>query len=139
MPASVVVDAGFLVTLLNKREAKHAWAVAESRNHPPPWHTCEAVLSETFFFIDTRSAPAVTQLMSHGALRCSFSFADAFEPVLSLMAKYSDVPMSFADACLVRMTEMLPNPLVLTTDSDFRIYRRYGRRIIPCVLPDRGR
>jgi len=46
------------------------------------------------------------------------------------------VPMSLADACLVRMTEILCEPILLTTDPDFRIYRRLGRRIVPCVLPD---
>ena len=49
--------------------------------------------------------------------------------------KYSNVPMSFADACLVRMSEVLPNPTVLTTDSDFHVYRRHGRQVIPCVTP----
>ena len=52
------------------------------------------------------------------------------------MQKYADVPMSLADACLVRMTEILPDPVLLTTDTDFRIYRRHGRKTIPCVLPD---
>ena len=45
------------------------------------------------------------------------------------------VPMSIADACLVRLTETLPDPLLLTTDSDFRIYRRLGRRVIPVRIP----
>lgn len=51
------------------------------------------------------------------------------------MRKYADVPMSLADACLVRMTEVLPEPIVLTTDADFRVYRRHGRQVVPCVLP----
>jgi predicted nucleic acid-binding protein len=51
------------------------------------------------------------------------------------MKKYADVPMSFADACLVRMTETMANPLLLTTDNDFRIYRRHSRQIIPSVIP----
>jgi uncharacterized protein len=55
---------------------------------------------------------------------------------LALLRKYAVVPMSFADACLVRMTETLPDPILLTTDTDFRIYRRLGRKTIPCVLPD---
>jgi predicted nucleic acid-binding protein len=55
--------------------------------------------------------------------------------VLKLLEKYADVPMSFADACLVRMTETLNSPMLLTTDADFRIYRRHGRQVIPCVLP----
>jgi len=57
------------------------------------------------------------------------------EPVLKLVQKYADVPMSLADACLVRMAEMLPDPVVLTTDSDFRVYRRHSRQIVPCVMP----
>ena len=52
-------------------------------------------------------------------MQVSFSLADHQEPVLELMDKYADVPMSLADACLVRMTEVLPEPVVLTTDTDF--------------------
>jgi len=55
--------------------------------------------------------------------------------LLQLMEKYADVPMSLADACLVRMTETLAEPVVLTTDTDFRIYRRHSRHAVPCVLP----
>ncbi len=51
------------------------------------------------------------------------------------MEKYADVPMSLADACLVRMTETLPDPVLLTTDADFTIYRRHSRHAVPCVLP----
>ena len=43
--------------------------------------------------------------------------------------------MSFADACLVRMTETLNNTVLLTTGAVLRFYRRHGRHIIPGVLP----
>ncbi len=52
------------------------------------------------------------------------------------MQKYADVPMSFADACLVRMTEQLSDPVLLATDADFRLYRRHSRQIVPCVVPE---
>ena len=51
------------------------------------------------------------------------------------MQKYAAQPMSLADACLVRMSETLSDPLVLTTDSDFRVYRRHSRQVVPCVIP----
>jgi len=51
------------------------------------------------------------------------------------MEKYSSVPMSLADACLVRMTEVLSEPTLLTTDADFRIYKRHGRNAIPIAMP----
>ena len=45
------------------------------------------------------------------------------------------VPMSLADACLVRMSETLPDPVLLAIDSDFRAYRRHSRQAIPAVMP----
>jgi uncharacterized protein len=57
------------------------------------------------------------------------------EPVVKLMEKYSDVPMGFADACLVRMTETFADPIILTTDQDFRVYRRHSRQVVPCAIP----
>src|SRR5438093_685934 len=61
--------------------------------------------------------------------------AGDLEPVLRLMQKYVSLPMSLADACLVRMSETLPDPVILTTDADFRIYRRHSRQIVPCATP----
>lgn len=75
-------------------------------------------------------------LLRRGVIVPAFNFDGATEAVLRLMQKYDDVPMSFADACLVRMTETLDDPIVLTTDSDFRVYRRHGRQVVPCALPD---
>ena len=66
---------------------------------------------------------------------CAFEFAGHLDEIVKLMKKYNDVPMSLADACLVRMTELLPNPIVLTTDADFHVYRRHSRQVVPCVTP----
>jgi hypothetical protein len=60
-------------------------------------------------------------------LLVAFKLPDSMEPDLKLVEKYSDVPMSLADACLVRMTETLADPVILTTDQDFRAYRRHSR------------
>jgi len=135
MVASVIVDASFLVTLLDRRETNHRWADAQALRYPPPWHTCEAVISETLFLLGSAGVSAVAALVRRRATLASFRFDDAAEEVLALMQKYSDVPMSFADACLVRMTETLTDPLLLTTDNDFRIYRRHSRQTVPCVMP----
>ncbi len=60
---------------------------------------------------------------------------DDIGAVMDLLDKYENVPMSLADACVVRMTEVLSDPLVLTTDMDFKIYRRHSRKVVPCLLP----
>lgn len=136
MPGSVLVDAGFVVALLSRRDAHHPWAVAQTAGTAPPWGTCEAALSEAFHLLGARGAPALRALLRRGSLGVAYRLADDSERVLRLMQKYADVPMSLADACLVRMTETLSDPVLLTTDADFRIYRRHSRHVIPCVLPD---
>lgn len=135
MAASVVVDAGFVVALLHRRDHHHRWAVAQSASFPPPWDTCEAALSEAFHLLGARGAPALSTLLQRGSLRPRFDLGDQLEAVLQLMQKYAAQPMSLADACLVRMSETLSDPLVLTTDSDFRVYRRHSRQVVPCVIP----
>lgn len=137
MAADVLVDAGFLLALLASRDAHHQWAVAQAWELPPPWFTCEAVLSETFHLLEEYGTPAVlAALLERGALVVTFSVSGNMQPVLKLIEKYSNVPMSLADACLVRMSETMANPIVLTTDRDFRIYRRHSRQIVPAVIPD---
>ncbi len=135
MAASVLVDTGFLVALINRRDTNLAWAASTSKRYPPPWQTCDAVLSESFFLLGSEGRPPLTKLMRSGALVSSHHAGAGMEDVLSLMGKYADTAMSFADACLVRMTEVLPEPVLLTTDSDFRIYRRLGRKTVPAIMP----
>jgi predicted nucleic acid-binding protein len=135
MDANVLVDAGYLAALLTRRDSNHDWASAIGEQHAPPWTTCDAVISEAFYLLGSYGAPVLIDLLFRGAILCPFQFQNSPHEVLTLMQKYADVPMSFADACLVRMTEVLSDPLLLTTDSDFRIYRRYGRQMVPCVMP----
>jgi predicted nucleic acid-binding protein len=135
MAASVIVDASFLVTLLNRAETNHRWADNQAVLTPPPWKTCDAALSEAFHLLGPRAHAGLKALLRRAALASAFRFDENPEAVLRLMEKYADVPMSFADACLVRMTETLRDPLLLTTDADFRIYRRNGRHVVPCVMP----
>ena len=69
-------------------------------------------------------------------IRPTFRLQDEAEAVESLLRKYASVPMDLADACLVRMTDLHRDCVVLTLDTEFRdIYRRRGRKIIPCQLP----
>jgi len=135
MGRNVLVDAGFVVALLSNRDSHHEWARKQASELPPPWSTCEAVLSESFHLVGGRGAPSLGKLLRRRALLVKFELSENLEPVLKLIEKYSDVPMSLADACLVRMTETIPGPIVMTTDGDFRIYRRHSRQVIPCVAP----
>jgi len=135
MARNVLVDAGFLVALLSRRDSHHRWAVTQAPDHALPWRTCEAVLSEAFHLLGAGGAPALGAMLRRRALITAFDLDNDVESVLKLLQKYANVPMSLADACLVRMSETLPDPIILTTDSDFRIYRRHSRQMVPCLLP----
>jgi uncharacterized protein len=135
MASSILADSGFLIALLNGRDTNHDWAEVQAVQFPPPWTTCEAALSEAFYLLGPLGMRALGELLEVRAVTCEFDAAGQIDDVLRLMKKYRNVPMSFADACLVRMTETLPNPTLLTTDSDFHVYRRHGRQVVPCVTP----
>ncbi len=134
MAGNLLVDAGFLVALLSRRDSHHLWAVTQPTQHPP-WRTCEAVLSEASHLLGRRTPPTLSPLLKRRAVLADFDFNDDVKSVLKLLQKYADVPMSLADACLVRVTETFSDPLAITTDSDFRVYRRHSRQVIPCVMP----
>ena len=70
-----------------------------------------------------------------GALMVSFDLKENIDEVHHLMRKYADIPMSLADACLVRMSEIHIGSSILTLDHDFRIYRKNGRQVIPTIMP----
>ena len=130
-----VVDSGPLIALFEPRDQHHAWAVSTFSRLPAPWLTCEAALTEAYFQISPVRARQLNALLRKGTIRVAFDLDRELIPVLELREKYADVPMALADACLVRMSELLPQPVVVTTDSDFRIYRRHGRRVLPVLLP----
>jgi uncharacterized protein len=80
----------------------------------------------------------VLELVERGLLTVTYPLAKDASAVRALMARYSNVPMDLADACLVRLSEIHRECLLLTVDSDFRIYRRNGRDLIPALMPDPG-
>jgi len=87
------------VALPSRRNDNHRWAVTQAPRFPPPWVTCEAVLSETSHLLGGRGTRSLASLLRRGALFCGHRFSDDMDAVLKLLDKYSDVPMNFADAC----------------------------------------
>ncbi len=138
---SVMIDTGPLVAFLNRRERHHSWVKGVLDTVEPPIFTCEPVLSESCFLLqDIKGGQeAILALISRGLLRSDFRVAAEANSLRALMKKFSDVPMSLADACLVRMTELDQHGVVLTLDSDFRIYRRNQRQVVPTISPGKGR
>lgn len=139
MARLTLIDAGPLVAFLHRNERQHAWAVGALRTAAGVLTTCEAVLTEACFLLGSGSAAAdaLIEQVESGRLNVEPMAVEA-RPVRTLMTKYRNVPMSYADACLVRLTEKHPDCVLLTLDRDFEVYRRLGRQTIPLVAPFRG-
>lgn len=135
--ASVVVDTGPIVALLDADDHHHAWVKAQFERLRPPLLTCEAVLTETSFLIARGGGDAgsVIELVERGVLNVAQLFNTEAASVARLMRRYKSVPMSLADACLVRLIELTSHSTLFTLDSDFEIYRQKGRRVIPLLVP----
>lgn len=137
MSPQTLVDTGPLVAFLNRRDRYHEWATGQLAEIPAPLLTCEAVLSEACFLLRhlRGGSQAVLELLSRGLVQVGFRLDENAVPIRKLLARYASVPMSLADACLVRMAEQHPGSRVLTLDRDFRVYRKHGRHVIPGVMP----
>ncbi len=139
MTATVgLVDTGPLVSFLASGLEYHEWAVEEWKRLRPPLLTCEPVLTEAAFLLkrEGRDADPLFALLDRGVIRIGLSIQEQQKDLRALMRRYRNRPMSLADACLVRLSEIHGSAEVLTLDSDFRIYRRHGNKVIPLRMPE---
>lgn len=133
-----LLDTGPLVSFLGSGLRHHAWAVEQWKRLRPPLLTCEPVLTEAAFLLkrEGRDTDAIFELLERGVMRIAFGVQKEQADLRSLMQRYRNRPMSLADACLVRLSEVHADAEVFTLDSDFRIYRRHGNKVIPVRMPD---
>jgi predicted nucleic acid-binding protein len=132
---TAIVDTGPLVAFLNRRDRYHAWAAEQFDSLTPPLLTCEAVLSEAAYMVRglTGGPEAVLELVARGVVKPTFRLQDEIAAVRTLVRRYA---RDLADACLVRLSELHSDCVVLTIDTEFRdVYRRNGRQMIPTLLP----
>lgn len=132
-----IVDAGPIVALLSPSERQNVWAAEQAQSAPPVVLTCDAAISEACFLLkrDGQEAERVFDLIEAGFLRSDFDLHAEYRAVRDLMRRYREMPMSFADACLVRMAEIHSDSVVWTLDRDFHVYRRHRRQTIPLITP----
>lgn len=138
MKDAVLLDTGPLVAFLAAGLEHHAWVCEQWKRLHPPLLTCEPVLTEAAFLLkrEGHEADPLFELLERGVLRVGLEVKEQLADLRALMRRYQNRPMSLADACLVRLAELHPSGVVLTLDSDFRIYRRHGNKVIPVLMPE---
>jgi len=137
MKQQVIVDTGVLVAIINKNDHYHHWAIQQFADIQPPLLTCEAVISEACFLLrHYQSSVLLLQWLEKGVLSLPFCLQDEIQSLNVLLKKYSNVPMSLADGCLVRLAENYPQSAILTLDNDFKVYRKNGNQLISLIFPE---
>jgi predicted nucleic acid-binding protein len=128
-PAGVLLDAGPLVALLSAGDADHDRARRLFAGCAPPFRCCEAVIAEACFLMRKvhPAGPAeIASLGDRGLFTMAIAADAHWTDLQGVLRKYSDRPISFADACLIRCAEIHQEPRILTFDTDFAIYK-WGR------------
>jgi len=130
------LDTGPLVAYLIERDAYHDWAIDTFAGLDPPAITCEPVLTEAAFLVVRNGQPAtlVLDYALESEMRIGLQLEREMQIISDLMRRYANVPMSLADACLVRLAEMTDLP-ICTLDRDFAIYRTGRRRALNLIIP----
>ncbi len=132
----VIFDTGPVVAWFCPRDRHHQWSRKTFSELPPGGLICEAVLSETCYLVakDGVERAKVLEFVERGGITL-VPLAGELSHLRQLLNRYADTPMDFADACIVRLTELRSESLVCTTDTDFRIYRKNGRDLISLLAP----
>ena len=132
-----IADTGFLVAFANLNDKHHIWATHIATDVTEPLLTCEAVLAETAFHLQSTSL--VLAMVNEGLVALAFDCRQHLVQLTRLAERYSDRRPDLADLCLVRMSELFPKHSVITIDrTDFRVYRRNKREAIPVLCPPEG-
>ena len=135
--SAVLLDAGPLVAYPDCEEQHHAWAREMFEALNEPLLVCEAVLTESCFLLagQPRAITKIGDYLARGLLVMVPVGAVAQPRIFALMEKYRQVPMSYADACLLWLAETHTRSRVFTLDSDFGIYRLERARKVPLIAP----
>ncbi len=135
----LIVDAGFLIALLDKNDAHHARALPFAATHTEGWITTWSVLTEATYFLANRvhvdCAIAVFDDVTSGVLQIWDVPTSSANQLQALMRRYRRLPMDLADASLVLLAEHLGTGRILTTDQrDFSTYRWKNRHPFEDVM-----
>jgi predicted nucleic acid-binding protein len=126
-----LLDTGALVALLNESERWHRRCAEALPTLRLPLGVTHAVMMEALHFVAGNDARVgrTWEFMLSDAVALLEIAPHELGNLRSLMRKYSDRPMDYADATLVHVAERERLSLVFTTDhDDFETYRIGGKR-----------
>ncbi len=132
----VLIDSGPLIALFDASDKYHNEAVSFVKANRHPLVTTLASITETLHLLDFNRNAQIDFLewVYRGAVEIHNIENADFKRLKELTEKYRDLPMDFADSCLVYLAEKLDLNSIAAIDRDFTIYRIKGGREFRTVL-----
>ena len=137
MATGLLVDAGPLVAIFNRRDRDHAACAGVLRKVRGPLLSTWMPVTEAMYLLDFSIAAqgALLEMIERGALKILGISDRDLRAIRALMEKYGDQPMDFADATLVHVANREAIDEIFTLDArDFGVYRLYRGRSFK-ILP----
>ena len=130
MAGELLLDTGALVGLLDRSQNVHQACVDFYTTWKRTSVTTEAVLTESIHLLSgvRGGSVACINFVLRGGVVLVPSSKASLKRCRTLLEKYSDLPMDFADSTLIVLAEELNTDKVFTFDGDFRRYRIRGRK-----------
>lgn len=132
----ILIDSGPLIALFDRSDKYHLASVAFIKNNESELITTISSITETLHLLDFSRKAQIDFLawIDAGAVTIENITANDFSRIKELTVKYSDLPMDFADACLVLLGEKLNITSIATIDRDFNIYRLNGKNAFTILI-----
>lgn len=119
----VLVDAGPIVALLNRRDRWHEHSVAFFDGFSGIAMTTWAVLAESWHLLPDHKRDLLLRWLEEGGVRIAHVPQTELRRLHALIGRYRDRPMDLADATLVWLAECEKVLDIVTVDRGFDTYR----------------
>jgi uncharacterized protein len=132
----ILIDSGPLIALFDSSDTFHQDAVSFVKSNKLPFITTIASITETLHLLDFNRNAQIDFLewVFRGGIEVHNIENSDFGRLKELTEKYRDLPMDFADSCLVYLAEKLNINSIATIDRDFTIYRIKGKKKFKILL-----
>ena len=126
----ILMDSGPLIALFDRDDDYHSSSVEFIKSNQCELITTIASITETLHLLDFNRQAQIDFLgwVHAGAVSIEGITTNDLLRIKELTTKYADLPMDFADACLVFLGEKLKINEIATIDRDFDIYRLKGKK-----------
>jgi uncharacterized protein len=132
----ITLDTSAVFALLNRADAHHKRVGTALRSARPPYLLPMGIMAEVGYLVEhrlgQRALTALLRDIETGSFVLECGEQDVAR-IIELTERYADLPLGFADACVVACAERHGGD-VLSTDADFQRVAGEGKiRLLPAL------